>query len=359
MFIFLLITSILYILSTVAVEIDWEQVSALHTDFGLAKSSSLLPLLKSIPISLYWDSNKATFRTNLIGELLAQDQEDGLYGSYLSSKVSKVVSNGELVTANLTVVDLNRLFMEAIVVIQALAHEMEEMKRQLGGYYHHRAEGRLLQVEGLLKATENREAPICLTTLSDQLAMKLQDVQRRVDAFEEDLAVELEKLAHEAERRKKVVQRESENMMNMTLIRRSNLYRLKRENEENLLAKEEKALLLEREHSLTALFAEHSFALQGVKAEAEQRVKTALFRVAEEARQARANEPLLARLQQLDFAFRMEGVRSMVEVFFRETRSLFQQLAAEPQRLMAMVAACLLLILTATVLLEAIQVKYI
>ena len=94
MFIFLLITSILYILSTVAVEIDWEQVSALHTDFGLAKSSSLLPLLKSSPISLYWDSNKATFRTNLIGELLAQDQEDGLYGSYLSSKVSKVVSNG-------------------------------------------------------------------------------------------------------------------------------------------------------------------------------------------------------------------------------------------------------------------------
>lgn len=94
---------------------DWSVYNVL-SDVNVSVS---LDIVKSLPVHTYWDYEKASYRTSIIGDLIKLDFPDLVKFSrkHIAGKNSQALS-----LVNVTVVDSPVVYMHAMVAIQYLAN---------------------------------------------------------------------------------------------------------------------------------------------------------------------------------------------------------------------------------------------
>jgi hypothetical protein len=267
-------------------EVNWTEYTTLHPVLSSFNSgdnvnealavSDVMQLLRDLPISLYWDSAKASFRTSLIGEVL-RGAEGGRYNSYLSIKPSKIMSNGKLISANITSVEVVRLYMDAIVVLQVLAGNVSQSVKMLTEVLLIRQEVGPRAIS-LLASLDNWSSTKCLEARASAAQTEVDAVDAIVLASRSMISQQLKSAEDTGAKKRAALEMQSFRLLEESLQQAMRLEEM-RGHRRRLL--EEAAMAVENEErvfQLSLVYAEANSSLRAIRQRGELNVAGVVFR---------------------------------------------------------------------------------
>lgn len=340
--------------------VDWTSYGSLHEVHGEVVGrveSSLVEQVRDLPVSVFWDSVRATFRPALIGDVLSADL--ARFQAYLSTKASLVKTDGRLVSTNVTVVDTGRVYMETIVVIKALAASLSDYAALIRESRIARA-ARLAEVRRLAErvAASDWASAVCLASQTRSLEASIERADAQLRAYSASLPERLRRLDSIAEERRRAMAERNASLIDALTQRATlrlevvgalgaELAALAEATAAAELQFSERRLVAEQELQLEAMRRSHTTAVEGVR-----------LRVVEEHHLLREKAVHERRLMRIEHSFRLEAAKHVVDAVFAAARELVGRLLENPAIFLASLAAVVLAVVAVVVGLEVLAAAH-